>query len=69
MKTTKSAYNKKERSDCMAKRSRYLDINRKRHGVVWWILIGWWERPIATLFWYVSASILGFKGLKFHYYN
>ena len=53
----------------MAKRSRWLDIQRKKHGFIWWLLIGWWERPIATFSWFLLACILGFKGVKFHYYK
>lgn len=47
----------------------YLDVNRKKHGFVWWLLIGWWERPIATAFWLTIAGIFGFKGVKYHYHN
>ena len=53
----------------MAKRSKWLDVQRKKHGVIWWLLIGWWERPTATFLWYLFASICGFKGVKFHYYK
>jgi hypothetical protein len=53
----------------MAKRSRWLDIQRKKHGFIWWLLIGWWERPIATFSWFLLACIFGFKGVKFHYYK
>ena len=53
----------------MAKRSKWLDVQRKKHGVIWWLLIGWWERPTATFLWYLLASIGGFKGVKFHYYK
>ena len=51
----------------MAKR-RVLEIDRKKHGAIWWIFIGWWERPIATILWLFLAGLCGFKGVKFHYY-
>ena len=22
-----------------------------KHGIIWWILIGWWWRPAVFLFW------------------
>ena len=53
----------------MAKRSRYIDVHRKKHGAIWWILIGWWERPIATALWMILAEATGFKGVKFHYHG
>ena len=48
---------------------RYLEINRKKHGFLWWICIGWWERPIATVLWLTLASICGFKGVQYNYYK
>ena len=48
---------------------RYLEINRKKHGFLWWLCIGWWERPIATVLWLTLASICGFKGVQYNYYK
>ena len=53
----------------MAGRKKYLDIKRKKHGAIWWICIGWWERPTATFLWFLFACMCGFKGVKFHYYR
>ena len=53
----------------MARRKGWLDIHRKKHGFFWWIIIGWWLRPIASVFWLLWADILGFKGVKYHYYK
>ena len=53
----------------MSKRRNWLEINRKNHGIIWWLIIGWWERPIATILWYLLASIFGFKGVRFKYYD
>ena len=53
----------------MAKRSRWLDIHRKRHGIIWWVCIGWWERPIASILWLLLADLLRFKGVKYHYHR
>ena len=50
-------------------RKGYLDINRGKHGFLWWLFIGWWERPIASIFWLLLADICGFKGVKYHYYK
>ena len=41
----------------------------EKHGFIWWVLIGWWERPIASILWLIWAGILGFKGVKFHHYR
>ena len=53
----------------MAKQKRYLDINRKQHGFLWWLCVGWWERPLAGAWWLFLAEICGCKGVKYHYYR
>ena len=53
----------------MARREEALEINRMRHGCIWWLCAGWWERPIATIFLLLLASIRGYKDVKFHYYQ
>ncbi len=53
----------------MAKRNDWLEINRRRHGLLWWLCIGWWERPTATILWYILACIAGFKGVKINHYK
>lgn len=36
----------------MARRkSRYLTMVVHKHGLLWWLLVGWWWRPIQYLFW------------------
>jgi hypothetical protein len=47
----------------------WLEINRKKHGIIWWLLIGIWLRPFSTLFWYIWADLLRYKGVKFNYYK
>lgn len=32
----------------MAARKGYLDINRKKHGILWWLCIGWWEDQLQV---------------------
>ena len=53
----------------MARRNGWIDINRKKYGFVWWLIVGWWMRPIASVFWLLLANILGFKGVKYHYHK
>lgn len=53
----------------MARRKGYLDVYRQKHGIVWWICIGWWERPIASVLWLLLADVGGFKGVKYHYHK
>ncbi len=48
----------------MARRSGTLHVNYSSHGFVWWLLIGWWWRPIKWIFWFIVADLLGFKYLK-----
>ncbi len=47
----------------------YLEIKRGRHGLLWWCLIGWWERPLATGMWLLLAEIWGYKGVRYNYYK
>ena len=46
----------------------YLEIDRAKHGLIWWCIIGWWERPLASAFWLLLAEMGGYKGVKYHYY-
>lgn len=48
----------------MARRkSRYLTMVVHKHGFLWWLLVGWWWRPIQYLFWIFMCAITG-CGLK-----
>ena len=33
------------------KEEKHIDVPLYRHGVVWWLLVGWWWRPCVYLFW------------------
>ena len=35
-----------------------------KHGIVWWLLIGWWWRPIAWFMSVLFADILGYKNIE-----
>lgn len=36
----------------MAKRkNKPIDVILFRHGIIWWLLIGWWWRPTVYIFW------------------
>ena len=48
----------------MARRSGTLTVFYKKHGLIWWLLIGWWWRPIKGIFWFFIGDICGFKRLK-----
>ena len=53
----------------MAKRNGWLEVPRKKkHSCLWWAIIGWWERPIATICLLTVANILKFKGVRYRYY-
>lgn len=53
----------------MARRSGWLEISRKKHNFFWWLTIGWWERPIASVLWLLLADIFGYKGVNYNYYE
>ena len=46
------------------RRKGMLEIHRRSHGILWWLIIGWWERPIASMLWYILGNILRFRGIK-----
>ena len=48
----------------MSKRNGTLTVICSKHGILWWLLIGWWWRPIKLIFWYTMGSIFGFKKIK-----
>ena len=35
-----------------------------KHGFVWWLLVGWWWRPIAWFSATLFATMLGFKRIE-----
>lgn len=48
----------------MASRKGSFVMHNYKHGFGWWILVGWWWRPIRNLFGYIFASIFGFKNIR-----
>lgn len=53
----------------MARRKGWLDVRRKKQGILWWLFIGWWERPLAGVMWLMLANLCGNRGVKYHYYQ
>ena len=47
----------------MARGPRFITYTVFTHGILWWLIIGWWWRPILFIFWTVIAALTG-KGLK-----
>ena len=45
----------------MARRSGTFNVTYGRHGILWWLLIGWWWRPIKWITCFLLADLLGFK--------
>ena len=35
----------------MARKKGHVDVLLFRHGIIWWLLFGWWWRPCVYLFW------------------
>ena len=48
----------------MAKRQGDFVVNNYKHGFGWWLLVGWWWRPIRNILGYMFASLLGFKRVR-----
>lgn len=53
----------------MAKRQNVFVMNNLKHGVVWWLCIGWWWRPIKYIFGCLLASLFSFKKMKVNKYK
>ena len=43
--------------------SRYFTMVIHRHGILWWLLISFWWRPIRYFFWIFVCAATGW-GLK-----
>ena len=48
----------------MRKTPKYLTMINHRHGIVWWLCIGWWWRPIKYTWYLLLSSICGFRKLR-----
>lgn len=48
----------------MARQVKYLTMVIHKHGILWWLLIGWWWRPIQYIFWVFLSMLLGFRRLQ-----
>jgi hypothetical protein len=47
------------------RRSGTLDVTVSSHGIIWWLLIGIWYRPLSLIFWFILARIGGYKYVRF----
>ena len=47
---------------------RYLTINERPHGTVWWVCVGWWFRPMKNLVARVRAKLGGYAGVRIRRY-
>ncbi len=45
----------------MAKTPKYFTVTLHKHGILWWLFIGWWFRPLKIMFWVVLSSLCGFR--------
>ena len=48
----------------MARRSGTWETVNFKHGVLWWLCIGWWWRPIKFFFNLLFADLLGYKRIR-----
>ena len=48
----------------MARQVKYLTMVIHMHGFLWWLLIGWWWRPIKYIFWVILSMLCGFRKLQ-----
>lgn len=30
---------------------KHIDVPLYKHGIIWWLIIGWWWRPFVFMFW------------------
>ena len=44
--------------------SKYLTMTNPHHNFVWWLIIGWWWRPIKYILFYLLSMLLGFRELR-----
>ena len=35
----------------MARRKKHIDVVLFKHGIIWWLLVGWWWRPCVYIYW------------------
>ena len=35
----------------MARKKKAVKVPLYKHGLIWWLLIGWWWRPCVFAFW------------------
>ena len=50
----------------MGRKKKYtMTVNRYPHGCLWWLIFGWWWRPIAIFFEFFFAHLAGYKRIKY----
>lgn len=48
----------------MAKNKKCFTMVCYKHGIIWWLCIGWWWRPLQYTFWLTLSALFGFRKLK-----
>lgn len=52
----------------MAKSLKYLTMTNPKRSLVWWLVLGWWWRPIKYILFMMLSSLLGFRKLRISRY-
>lgn len=45
----------------MAKGKKTVDVPLYKHGIIWWLIFGWYWRPFVFLFWLSYNMIFNVK--------
>ena len=45
----------------MARRKKTVTVPLYKHGIIWWLLIGWWWRPTVYIFWLFYNAIFNVR--------
>lgn len=43
------------------RKSNTVTVYLFRHGIIWWLFIGWWWRPIVYIFWLFYNAIFNVR--------
>ena len=43
---------------------KYFTVVIHKHGILWWLVFGWWWRPIKLIFWGALSALCGFRQVR-----
>lgn len=51
----------------MARKTKYFTVTLHKHGILWWLFVGWWWRPIKIIFWIILSQVCGFRKIRYQH--